>query len=534
MPTTTVRRAVTAALTVATLATLLVAPAVSADESPVQWDLDVTVDQSTAGVPTTFTFSAAPPSGAPSGTVHMYVGGDLVGSMDATVGTTTRTLVPRSGPVEVVVDYVPDEPQFAATRLERTFTFAAATASLDGTVTYTPPSVPDSTGRVDMRVCLVPDDPAVSPDAFKHRLPGFALLIDIELTNHDTGGGFTGGAVVRNLGECHGYAISDEDLTPGDYTFTTVFAGNDHIAPTSARSFQFTVAHAPTELALAVVGDPADTAGMTTRLRASLSGPVLFSPQDGDVTFYVNGDPVGTVTPTGRTAELSVILPAGKVAVTARYSGDAVHAAATSAPLRFDIAQLGATVDLAVTPERVRFGEISTLTASVTIDGPAAASSFLAAARSLGAPRAAALRAGDPAEGTVTFHVNGTPVGTRTLVGGTASMPYVFAAGTNRVSVSYSGTEDVAPVGASVVSPVDVIVEAPPSTPAPAAKGAAPVQGLSPAPTPHAPGTRAAGPSTTHGDSMPHTGAGSRTVVMLGSVLLAAGITVSRIRRRPS
>ena len=104
----------------------------------------------------------------------------------------------------------------------------------------------------------------------------------------------------------------------------------------------------------------------------------------------------------------------------------------------------------------------------------------------------------------------------------------MFAAGTNAVTVSYSGSAGVAPVSANVTAAVDVIVDvvedsAPPMRlPMPEAPtGAAPVAN---APRP--------AESTRSGSGLAHTGNDARTVVALGVTLLAAGIAASNLRRR--
>ncbi len=252
----------------------------------------------------------------------------------------------------------------------------------------------------------------------------------------------------------------------------------------------------------------------------------------GDVTFYANGVELGSVTPIGRTATLTVHLPAGDdIEVTAAYSGDDVHAPATSVPQLFDVAQGTAEVSLSVTPERVTAGEESTLTAIVTAENPTlAASGFSGGAFSLLGGSAPAA----PGDGTVTFHVNGVAVGTRPLVGGVASMKYVLPVGTNTISVSYSGSPNLAAVAANAVAPVDVEVAAAeaPSPPTPVAPMPAP-QPVDPASA--APGDRARPAGTAprrRPSNLAHTGADVDTLVSLGGVLLTVGLVIGRFRRR--
>lgn len=133
--------------------------------------------------------------------------------------------------------------------------------------------------------------------------------------------------------------------------------------------------------------------------------------------------------------------------------------------------------------------------------------------------------AGTPATGTVTFYVNGSPVGTRALTDGAASLPFVFAAGEHAVTASYSGSAEVAAVASSAVAPVDVVVAAP-STEPPTAPTSPPANAAPPAGAHTDPGS----PGT--GDTMAHTGGEARTLVSLAAVLLAAGVLTLRLRRR--
>lgn len=486
--------------------------------TPLEVTVDLAVDRLIAGLPTTFTVT--PSRASLPGTLELFVDGAKVADDWAWAGALTGTVTLGRGDVEVTARFVPDDGilEYSPAELTTTYTVERSGTTVDITTGYTAPTAPNNTGLFESKICVEPDNAGL--DA---HLAG--SKVDITIVNavtgdvHETSGPVAAGSCV---------ILTVAQLAAGQHTLTATYGGNDYLAPSSGTA-TFTVLHAPTTISLDVVGDLGDTYGAPTTLEATLSQPVPGHDRTGDVTFYANGVELGSVTPVGQTATLTVHLPAGDdIEVTAAYSGDDVHAPATSAPQLFDVAQGTAEVSLSVTPERVTAGEESTLTAIVTAENPTlAASGFSGGAFSLLGGSAPAA----PGDGTVTFYVNGLAIGTRPLVGGVASMKYVLPVGTNTISVSYSGSPNLAAVAANAVAPVDVEVAAP-EVPSPTSGPAAPTP--QPAgPSSGEPRDRARPADTRRRPAaLAHTGADLDLLVSLGSVFLVVGLVISRFRRR--
>lgn len=500
--------------------------------TPIEVTVDLAVDRLIAGLPTTFTVT--PSHASLPGTLELFVDGAKVADDWAWAGPLTGTVTLERGDVEVTARFVPDDGNlgFSPAELTATYTVERSGTTVDITTGYTAPTAPDNTGLFESKICVEPDIAGL--DA---RLTGSE--VDITIVNAVTGD-------VRETSEpvnASGCVIlMSTQLAAGEHSLTATYRGNDYLAPSSGTA-TFTVLHAPTTISLDVVGDLGDTYGAPTTLEATLSQPVPGHDRTGEVTFYVNGVELASATLDGSTATAVVYLPVGDdIEVTASYEGDLVHAPATAAPLRFDVAPATPKVTLSVTPERVTLGEISTVTATVTIDTPAItpmlASPFAVQVPTTFAPLALAgstpSAAAPPVtvEGEVTFYVNGAAVGTHTLVGGTASMDYVFGAGENTVSVTYSGSSNVAPVALDAAAEVTVVVDTHDPDPAPPADGPTP-----PADGPAGPATAppSAGAAPADGRrgprEMAHTGADAQTLVSLAASLLVVGAGVLRLRR---
>jgi hypothetical protein len=183
---------------------------------------------------------------------------------------------------------------------------------------------------------------------------------------------------------------------------------------------------AATQTAVAANFNPA-SAGQSVTFTATVLGNSATATPTGTVTFMDGSQTLGTENLQGASGALgeatatltSATLGLGAHSITAAYGGDHTFAGSTSAPLAENIlsqASITSTVGTSANPAPV--GGSLTFTATVA---PASGS-------------------GSPT-GTVTFDVNGSPLGVATVVNGTASLTTTaqLFIGTYAVTAAYSG-----------------------------------------------------------------------------------------------
>lgn len=151
------------------------------------------------------------------------------------------------------------------------------------------------------------------------------------------------------------------NLGPGLHAIVAKYSGNGAYAPAQSAAFVVTISAAPTTLMMTANGSstPSVLIGDVINLSAALSGggtatTGLFNAGSATVTFYANGVALaGAVTLNPGTANATTatqsvtsslsLLPAGTYSLTAVYSGNAQHAAQTSAPITLTVTK-GSTV----------------------------------------------------------------------------------------------------------------------------------------------------------------------------------------------
>jgi LPXTG-motif cell wall-anchored protein len=512
---------------------------VSVVPSPGTLDISVGGDHY-AGAPTSVYFYVSHDAGNAAGSVELFADGVSVGT--AAVDSSGEAIIDFTPPADLVTFdavFTPTDPNYATVTSSTDTAFTVVDTWVEFDLTYVEPTSPDSTGSVSGGVCIRPAHVMFDQTLLDGADVAVTMTLDEEVI-------VAGDAPLEDLGDCWGLDLSGTNLTPGEYTITVAFPGSDYMAPETATR-TFGVSQAPTEVALSVT-DAGDTFGLATEFTATLSDPVPGHTQRGEIHFHVNGEYAGTSTVVDGAASFSTMLPAGTAEVSATYFGDGVHAVATSPSVVVDVDQAAASVAVSVAPNPVIAGQYAELRAAVTVDAPAA--SMVAPLRAGLAPAAAT--AAVVATGDVTFLVDGSPVGTATLVDGVAALPFTFVAGMHTVSASYSGSADVMAVSASAsAEAVVTAVPAPdpvPLFPPPVAAPGVIVVPRMPVPqnptgdaaaayatgaTGAARAADAAGAAGAAGtDRLPRTGSSTAALVLLGAALLGAGVVLSG--RRPA
>jgi hypothetical protein len=146
--------------------------------------------------------------------------------------------------------------------------------------------------------------------------------------------------------------------------------------------------------------------GQAVTLTASVSPAAA----TGTVTFNQGQNTLGTATVTSGQAALTISnLPAGSLSLTAVYSGDTQYAGSTSAKLTQTVNKGASSTTISSSPNPSNVGQAVTFTGNVTVSP-----SY-----------------GGSANGTVSFVVGSTTLGTRSLVAtGNATATATFSTST--------------------------------------------------------------------------------------------------------
>jgi hypothetical protein len=167
-------------------------------------------------------------------------------------------------------------------------------------------------------------------------------------------------------------------LSGGTYSLLAQYSGDNSYLP-SSRSTSFVVVPSITALSAPFDDSPQVVVGVQTLLGSTLtSGAVYGAAPTGTVTFYDGTNPLpGTVSfqttagspsssPASGSATLFLAFTAGGTrTITAKYSGDANYAAATSNPLLLKVLY-PTMIRQSESPNTVTYGQSVTVTATVT------------------------------------------------------------------------------------------------------------------------------------------------------------------------
>jgi Bacterial Ig-like domain (group 3) len=159
-------------------------------------------------------------------------------------------------------------------------------------------------------------------------------------------------------------------LGAGLHTITAVYSGDTNFAPSTSAAFTQRVINATSTTVTSSVNP--SVFGQSVQYRASIAGgPVA----GGSVTFRDGGVNVSgcvAVLMTAGAASCTASPTVGAHAITAVYSGDASHAASTSAGVTQTVNADPTSTTITSTAAPSVFGQSVTLTATVTANGPGA------------------------------------------------------------------------------------------------------------------------------------------------------------------
>jgi sugar lactone lactonase YvrE len=219
--------------------------------------------------------------------------------------------------------------------------------------------------------------------------------------------------------------------TCGTYTILATYPGDANTAAASATITQTVLCSVTTSSTLVSLLNPSNV-GQSVTFKATIvstGGPA----PTGTVIFYSNGVAIcsGTAEPLvgGIATCANTFNTAGTYPITAVYSGDANNAGATLGPLQ----------------QVVDNTSNMTLTSSVNPSLPGASTTFTATVTSSGVTPT----------GTVTFTSNGATIGTGTLAGGIATLPFTFTTcGVYTIVANYPGDANTAAASATLTQTV--------------------------------------------------------------------------------
>jgi subtilase family serine protease len=368
----------------------------------------------TVGSPLVVSATITPPisgGAAPTGSVVFTIDGAIAGTGLVVPGSPSTASVtvtaPSVGAHTLVANYSGDTNYTSAISAGAGFTVGKGTPTL----TVTPP--------------------ATAP------IGGTSMVVTATLGTATPGSPVPTGTVTFSLdGATQGTAplvagitasLSITAPTSGTHTLQATYSGDSNYNTTVSSLATFTVAKSPTTIVLSPISTPPPLGSplpVTATITSNNPAPTLPS---GTVTFTVDGVTAGVASvvpglPATATATLAALSP-GAHTVVATYSGDTSYSSSTSTATTVTIPK--STTALVVTPATITPPGGSALGVSATIT-PTMTGSTLPT-------------------GTVTFSLDGTPVGVSAVVPGSPSTATATIAGTSitpgthALTASYSG-----------------------------------------------------------------------------------------------
>jgi len=360
-------------------------------------------------------------SGTPTGTVTFTVDGEALGApvpLDGgTAALTTATL--GVGTHEIAAAYGGSDRHEASTA-----TFRQVVNRGDVAVALTSGANPAVTGQpVELRA----DTTVVAPAEG---------ALDGTVTFRTAAGPLGAPQPLDADGRAH---LSVDDLDVGTHQVTATYDGDARFEP--AASAPLTQVVNPGDVAVTITPDRRDSIvglPVTVAVQVAVTDPAA-GDLAGTVQLLVGGQALGdavAVDAAGRAEITTAALPLGSNELVVRYQDDPRFAAATSGPERVTVNQGDTVIELRATPMRLAAGEQVSLTATVTASAP---------------------EAGTPT-GTVTFQVDGLPIGAPVPLDGAGRAELQttgLEVGRHRVVAQYGGDERFA-AGASPIASVEV------------------------------------------------------------------------------
>ncbi|MFJ1884867.1 beta strand repeat-containing protein, partial [Streptomyces sp. NPDC088137] len=231
--------------------------------------------------------------------------------------------------------------------------------------------------------------------------------------------------------------LSVSSLGAGSHSLTAVYNGSGNFNISTSPVDTQTVTKASTTTTASSSPNPS-VFGQPVTLTATV---VAVAPGSGTptgtVTFFIGGIPQAPATLSGGVATLTVSnLPVGTRSIRATYNGDSNFTTSTSTTFSQTVIKANSSTALTSAPDPSVFGQVKTLTATVTAVAPGA---------------------GTPT-GTVSFFDGATLLGTTALSGGVATFATsTLAIGTHSLTAVYNGSGNfnisTSPVDTQTVTP---------------------------------------------------------------------------------
>jgi hypothetical protein len=364
-------------------------------------------------------------SAAPTGTVTFYL--DAVSQMTQALvagspSTATGSItVPTTGTHIVTAIYSGDSNHTSATSPGVSFTVAKIVTSL----VLTPSSTAPAPGSSLVLTATVPDNYSGTSLASG----SVTFLLD----------GVSQG--VQPLVLTSGLMSASLTITApstGTHTLLATYSGDSYFSTATSNAVTVTTAKTSTTL-LVTPATTAPTVAGSLLVTATISpSTVLTTLPTGTVTFTFDGitEVVGTVvsgSPATATATFTVP-SAGTHSLQATYSGDTNYLASTAPAITLTVAKTAPAV--VVTPATLVPTAGATLGVSASITAPSTSATA--------------------ATGTVTFMLDGTAIGTGTVVSGSPSTASIttaaLSAGSHTLQAIYNGDTNYTSVSSSPVS----------------------------------------------------------------------------------
>ncbi len=381
----------------------------------------------TIGQTVTATIQVTAASGAtPTGKVKIYLGTQVIDTTTLSNGTATFE-TPVGGPAGTYTAYA----AYQGTSTDKASQSAAVTITINAapvpTTTALTSSTPQTTqgSPVILSASVIPQEKGVTAAGAVTFYLGTTSLGTAQLVNGTAALSF------------------NAQFAPGQYQLSAAYQGNatDLASTSNAVNLTLTQSLAATSTQLSSAATQL-TAGQTILLTSSVTAANHGTTPTGTVNFYLGATKLGTAALNNGYASytLTATMAPGTYQLTAVYAGNAQDSSSSSAPLSITIAP-----------------SVVATTTSLT-----ASASELAPAQPFTLNAVVAPKSGTTVpQGTVTFYLGQTAIGTATLSGGkaTASVTNSFASGAYQLTAAYSGSSSTNPQeGASVSAPVPLTI----------------------------------------------------------------------------
>ena len=361
----------------------------------------------TIGQTVNATITVAAASGAtPTGTVNIYLGTTLIDTTTLSNGIATfsTTVTGSTGTFTAYAAYKGSPSDRASRSATTTITISAAAVSTATTLNSNTAQATQGS-PVTLSASVAPHQKGATATGAVAFFLGSTSLGTAQLVNGTASLTF------------------NAQFTPGQYQLSAVYQGNATDLASTSNAIAFTV----TSNVLATTTQLSSTAtqlttGQTTVLTSTVIASHNGSTPTGTVSFFLGGNKLGTAVLNNgiATYTFNASMTAGTYQLSAVYAGTAQDSTSSSAPLSITIAPsvVATTTSLTISASEIAPGQPFTMNVVV------------------------APKTGNAIpQGTVTFYLGQTSVGTATLTGGKATFAVSnsFASGAYQLTAVYGG-----------------------------------------------------------------------------------------------